>query len=265
MQQKVSTAVRKPPILVIGAGLGRTGTMSLKSALEHIYGEPCYHMFELLSQHRDHAQKWLQVDKLVSQSPDGHIEGSLFDEIFKGYRCTVDYPACTYYAQLMEHYPDAKVILTVRETTKWLDSVRHTILKKRTFSWMNWLEEFLQFGAATVQMFDCEIKRSLGYTVDRYSDKECAAAFEKWNQRVQRYVPAERLLVFRVTDGWEPLCQFLQVPVPTIPFPHKNNREEFHSNVNFHMDQHRIQILLFLAMGLVCYIVFKGFQMLSAR
>ncbi|KER23534.1 hypothetical protein T265_08613 [Opisthorchis viverrini] len=194
LEQKDSPRVRKPSIVVIGAGLGRTGTLSLKTALEHIYGEPCYHMREILGRHREHAKKWLLVDELVSQSPDGHIDGHLFDEILQGYRCIVDYPGCTYYAQLMEHYPEAKIILTVRETTKWLDSVRHTFLKQRTFSWVNWLDASVQFGAVIARMFDCGMKRSLGYTVDINNDNECAAAYEKWNQRVQRYVPADRLL-----------------------------------------------------------------------
>ncbi|GAA51141.1 NAD dependent epimerase/dehydratase [Clonorchis sinensis] len=261
--QKDSPSVRKPSIAVIGAGLGRTGTLSLKTALEHIFGEPCYHMHEILGRHREHVKKWLLVDELVSQSPDGHIDGDLFDEILQGYRCTVDHLGCTYYAQLMEHYPEAKIILTIRETTKWLDSVRHTFLKRRTFSWMNWLVAFLQFGASTARMFDCMTKRSLGYTVDVNNDKECAAAFERWNQRVQRYVPAERILVFRVTDGWEPLCHFLQVPVPTIPFPHRNTREEFHSSVKSYVGQCRIQLIVLLAVGLVSYVLLKAIQVLS--
>ncbi|KAF7231915.1 Sulfotransferase oxamniquine resistance protein [Paragonimus skrjabini miyazakii] len=97
------------PLLVIGAGFGRTGTKSLKTALEIIYGQPCYHMFELLMHHKDHSRKWIEVDRLVSESKDGKIDPRLFYEIFAGYRCTVDFPSCSYYPQLMQAYPDAKV------------------------------------------------------------------------------------------------------------------------------------------------------------
>ncbi|KAF7258314.1 Sulfotransferase oxamniquine resistance protein [Paragonimus skrjabini miyazakii] len=97
------------PLLVIGAGFGRTGTKSLKLALEIIYSQPCYHMFELLMHHKDHSRKWIEVDRLVSESKDGKIDPRLFYEIFAGYRCTVDFPSCSYYPQLMHVYPDAKV------------------------------------------------------------------------------------------------------------------------------------------------------------
>ncbi|KAF8564695.1 hypothetical protein P879_09479 [Paragonimus westermani] len=97
------------PMFVIGAGLGRTGTLSLKTALEIIYDQPCYHMIELLTHHKDDSRKWLEVDRLVSESVDGKVDPKLFYEIFGGYRCTVDFPSCAYYPQLMQVYPEAKV------------------------------------------------------------------------------------------------------------------------------------------------------------
>ncbi|KAF8565021.1 Sulfotransferase oxamniquine resistance protein [Paragonimus westermani] len=105
------------PLLVIGAGFGRTGTKSLKTALEIIYGQPCYHMFELVAKHKDDSRKWVEVDRLISESTDGRIDPGLFYEIFDGYRCTVDFPSCSYYSQLMQVYPDAKVRLDSLDLT----------------------------------------------------------------------------------------------------------------------------------------------------
>lgn len=100
-------------MLVIGVGLSRTGTNSLKLALEHLTGEPCYHMFELLGKHRSHTALWLKLFQLVFDQPDGEVKEDaaekLLEEIFNGYQCCVEYPSCVFYKQLMQLYPNAKV------------------------------------------------------------------------------------------------------------------------------------------------------------
>ncbi|KAF7258312.1 Nad dependent epimerase dehydratase [Paragonimus skrjabini miyazakii] len=225
-QLKVSD---RSPLLVIGAGFGRTGTKSLKTALEIIYNQPCYHMFELLEHHRDHSQKWIEVDRLVSQSTDGTIDPQLFYDIFDGYRCTVDFPSCPYYAQLMQTYPEAKVVLTIRDGRSWLESVRATILPRRDIYHPD-LAEKLAHGYLNGWHFSSMLStmwmRAFGPKLDITNDALVLGAYDRWTDLVKRNVPADRLLVFHVKEGWEPLCNFLGVSVPNQPFPKVNDRAE---------------------------------------
>ncbi|KAF5405543.1 Cell wall integrity and stress response component 1 [Paragonimus heterotremus] len=218
------------PLLVIGAGFGRTGTKSLKTALEIIYGQPCYHMTELLTHHKDDSRKWIEVDRLVSESKDGKIDPRLFYEIFDGYRCTVDFPSCSYYPQLMQVYPQAKVVLTVRDKHSWLQSVRATILPRRDLRRSDWADRMMIAylnGHDFLTMHFIMWERTLGQSVDTLDDEMVLTAYDRWIDRVKQIVPADRLLVFQVKDGWEPLCKFLNVPVPNQPFPNVNERAEF--------------------------------------
>ncbi|CAL8070475.1 unnamed protein product [Calicophoron daubneyi] len=222
-------AVSEKPLLVIGAGCGRTGTKSLQIALETLYGRKCYHMTELIDNHRDHALKWIQVDKMVSESEDGRIDGSIFGEIFAGYVCTVDFPACTYFKQLMDTYPKAKVILTVRDAKIWTESVRATIIPKNIFQPQTWgqrLVDWCYVGWHFSQMGKTVLERTFGEDIGSGDDEQLIKAFIGWNEKVMSTVPVNRLLVFNVRDGWKPLCDFLGHPIPSDPFPHVNTREE---------------------------------------
>ncbi|KAF7258311.1 Nad dependent epimerase dehydratase [Paragonimus skrjabini miyazakii] len=216
------------PLLVIGAGVGRTGTTSLKTALEIIYGQPCYHMFELFKPPRDDSSKWVEVDRLVSQSTDGKIDPQLLYEIFDGYRCTVDFPSCSYYRQLMQTYPDAKVVLTIRDKHSWLESARATILPRRDIRCSNWRDAFFDTRNRwkAVDMHRAMFERAFGQEIDTTNDEMLLAAYERWNEQVIQNVPVDRLLVFDVKEGWEPLCKFLNVSVRNQPFPHVNERTE---------------------------------------
>jgi hypothetical protein len=188
---------------VIGAGFGRTGTMSLKAALEMLGFAPCYHMIECFPRGPDHYRLWEQA---LAGNPD-------WDAIFSGFRATVDFPACTSYAALAEHYPNAKVLLSVRDANKWVQSTQDTIFSPR------WIE-FLQTSIAGPYM---------KATIDDYFDGRMhdrdflAERFEQHVEAVRAAIPPERLLVYQVTEGWEPLCSFLDVPVPAEPFPHIND------------------------------------------
>ena len=104
---------------IIGAGLARTGTMSLKLALEQLGYGPCFHMIEMLKD--PHQLKLLDVSH-----PQGSPKWSLF---FEGYRSTTDYPACLYYKELLDLNPNAKVILTVRDPDSWYESVKNTVYR----------------------------------------------------------------------------------------------------------------------------------------
>ncbi|KAF7260085.1 Nad dependent epimerase dehydratase [Paragonimus skrjabini miyazakii] len=224
------------PLLVIGAGFGRTGTKSLKTALEIIYGQPCYHMFELVAKHRDDSRKWVEVDRLVSESTDGKIDPGLFYEMFDGYRCTVDFPSSSYYPQLMQAYPDAKVVLTIRDKQSWLESVRSTILLRRDIRHYDWAEKLIvgyQNGWHFLSMNRTMLERVFGPGADATSDKMVLAAYDRWIAQVTKDVPADRLLVFHVREGWEPLCKFLNVPVPNQPFPNVNERAELVKRIEF--------------------------------
>ena len=192
---------------VIGAGLGRTGTLSLKLALEHIDLGPCYHMSELLGSMRRSLPLWIAAAK---GQPD-------WEAIFQGYRSTTDYPGCMYWRQLVDHYPAAKVILTTRDAGKWFESCSATVFSPEHRARFEGNPQMAEFFALTV--FD-DLGERLG------NRAAMIEYFERWNQAVIDAVPAERLLVYRAADGWEPLCAFLGKPVPAEPDPRVNSREE---------------------------------------
>ncbi|MBV1916910.1 MAG: hypothetical protein KUG65_02440 [Sphingomonadaceae bacterium] len=191
---------------VIGAGLGRTGTLSLKLALEHLGYGPCYHMLEIMSEGRERLPQWMDV---VHGSPN-------WDAIFDGFGSTVDYPACNYWRELADHYPKAKVILSTRDAQDWFKSVNRTIMSPENVS--KYAEGPLgEFMAGTVL-------RDFG---DRSNDQEFMQDyFRRWEASLIEALPPERLLIHRPGDGWEPLCAFLQVPVPDEPYPRVNTTED---------------------------------------
>jgi Sulfotransferase domain len=191
---------------VIGAGLGRTATFSLKFALEHLGFGPCYHMSEVFAQGRRSVPQWLDV---IQGRPD-------WESVFSGFQSTTDYPACTWWRELAAYYPKAKVILTVRDADSWFDSVSETIFSESMQGpVMNTPVGAMMKGA----IFD-----AFG---DKVNDRRFMTDwFERRNQQVIDALPPERLLVYSPKEGWEPLCQFLGVPVPKGPYPRVNSRDE---------------------------------------
>lgn len=203
------------PLQVIGAGFGRTGTLSLKIALETLGFGPCYHMTEVIK-HPTHVGFWHRAAR------GEHMDWA---RIFRGYNATVDWPACTFYEALMTAYPDAKLILTVRDPHKWYESTRDTIYMSvravpPRLKWI--LPPFARF----IEMVTALIWQ--GTFHGRFDDREHAIEiFNQHLEAVKRIVPPERLLVFDVREGWEPLCAFLEVPIPEgLPFPHANDRRK---------------------------------------
>lgn len=194
---------------VIGAGLGRTGTLSLKLALEHLGFGPCYHMSEVLAGVRRNLPLWLEAGR---GRPD-------WDAIFGGFASTTDYPGCTYWRELAAYYPDAKVVLSTRDPNSWFDSVSNTIFHP---------DHLAAFIGAEMDEF------SRGIIVDVFGDRIGDRAFmtdyfRRWEAEVTAALPAERLLVHRSKDGWEPLCAFLGVPVPAEPYPRVNSTEDMNA------------------------------------
>ena len=200
-------------LAVIGAGLGRTATFSLKFALEHLGFGPCYHMSEVFAGARRNVPLWLDA---IDGRPD-------WDAVFEGFHSTTDYPACTYWRELAEHYPRAKVILTVRDPDTWFDSVSETIFS-------DGMQASLR-GSPTGDMMQGVIFDAFG---ERLRDRDFMTEwFIRRNREVIDALPPERLLVFSPKEGWEPLCGFLGVPVPNEPFPRINSRDE----LNAHSDE----------------------------
>jgi hypothetical protein len=199
-------------IQVIGAGFGRTGTMSLKLALEKLGFDKCYHMDEVV-QHPEHVAVWQQATR--GEPVD-------WNAMYRGYRASVDWPACNFWEIQLRQFPDARVILTEREPDRWYDSVMNTIypgsLKAK------------ESEDAAVQAF-ADMAFELiwdGTFHGRVEDREHAIdVYLAHNDYVKKQAPRDRLLVFEAAQGWEPLCRFLGCPVPDEPYPRVNTTQEF--------------------------------------
>jgi hypothetical protein len=205
---------------LIGAGFGRTGTMSLKVALETLGFDPCYHMTEVFA-HPEHTGFWISAWR---------EEPADWDGVLGEYEAAVDWPACTFYEELMERHPHAKVILSVRDPERWYESVRNTIYE---LSVVIPRHPIYRIGYKLVSIFvfrgsgNVDLAGEIiwqGTFDSHFEDKAHAIeVFELHNEEVKRRVPGDRLLVYDVKAGWEPLCQFLGVEVPDEPFPRTND------------------------------------------
>lgn len=193
----------------ISAGYGRTGTMSLKLALEQLGFGPCHHMIEVIE--NGEAQVPLWNDALAGK-PD-------FDAIYKGYSSAVDWPSAAFWKELADYYPDAKIILSSRSAESWYSSISETIL---TAVWApeNWPPQAVEW----FKMVSRVLERSFGGA--KTKDK-LIANFLAHEAEVKAAMPADRLLVHSAKDGWDPLCAFLGVPVPEGDYPRTNSKEEF--------------------------------------
>lgn len=220
---------------VIGAGFGRTGTLSLKTALEAIGFAPCEHMTELFRDpHR--IELWDDAARAKERG-----EPFAWERLFAGYRATVDWPGAYFWRELTTAYPDARVILTVRDPERWYESARNTIYRPQElrsgggagprawagtalFALLGRLSPATRRGGEMVGRVIWQ-----GTFDGRFGDQEHALAiFRRHVDEVQAAVPADRLLVYEVKQGWEPLCRFLEVPVPEgVPFPHVNDAADF--------------------------------------
>ncbi|MGI9169631.1 MAG: sulfotransferase family protein [Caulobacteraceae bacterium] len=195
---------------VIGAGLGRTGTMSLKLALETLGFGPCYHMVEVFKNPDAPALWEAAADALAAGTP---ID---WGPIFEGYKATVDWPGATFWRELAEAYPAAKVILTVRDPDAWFASTQATIFRR-------------DYAAAPTTPFESMLHKVIGAMFDRrmHDRDHAVAVFERHNAQVRAAIAPERLLTFEAAQGWEPLCAFLGVAAPDEPMPRANSTAEF--------------------------------------
>ena len=200
---------------VIGAGVGRTGTYSLKLAINHLGLGPCHHMEEVLHNQPVQVPLWAAAAK---GQPD-------WESIYKGYESAVDWPTARFYRELIATYPSAKFILTDRSSESWVASFSGTIYKL--------LAERDQAPAELQAWLDMgsEVIAGTGFP-DGLDDAGLLRAFNAHNDAVKGAIPAEQLLVYQVKEGWEPLCTFLGAPVPAEPFPRTNDRAEFWDRVS---------------------------------
>ncbi|MEO1889767.1 MAG: sulfotransferase family protein [Cycloclasticus sp.] len=209
-------------IKVIGVGFGRTGTLSLKAALQQLDYADCYHMFELFGR-AGHAKTWRGI--VNGEQPN-------WPEIFDGYQSLVDWPTAYYWREHIAFYPDAKVILTVRDPNDWYDSISKTIFTA--------IESAFPEGATTPQVPDDAPPFAADQIIvaktliadrifqGRLHDRDfCISPYNQHIADVKNTVPADNLLVFEVKEGWAPLCQFLGADTTNEPFPRANTQEEF--------------------------------------
>jgi hypothetical protein len=200
-------------LLVIGSGFGRTGTKSLKVALEQLGFGPCHHMHENIER-PELVSHWQNV--AAGKPVD-------WKEVFAGYRSQVDWPGAHVWRELSAAFPDAKVIHSVRPEDVWWNSFSKTIGK------LGITYQQMQLPPHIRNMTDAAFEMIGKQTFDgKMADRNAAlAVYNLRTRQVREAIPPERLLVFDVAEGWEPLCRFLNVPVPNRPFPHLNLRADF--------------------------------------
>jgi hypothetical protein len=199
------------PLKVIGAGFGRTGTLSLKRALDELSFGPTYHMEDVVRR-PSHVASWLRYART------GDVN---WDEVFAGFGSGVDFPVSCVWEELASYYPEAKIVLTIRDPQAWWTSTETTIYRTRTM-FPRWLMRLAPVTGRWVEMVDRLVWD--GVFDGRFADRDHAVAvFERHIANVRSVCPPDRLLVFDVAEGWEPLCSFLDVPIPNRPFRRLND------------------------------------------
>ncbi|WP_306047554.1 sulfotransferase family protein [Nioella sp. MMSF_3534] len=193
---------------IIGAGFGRTGTESLKRALEILGFGPCHHMHEVMAR-PGLNQQWRAI--AAGAEPD-------WATVFSGYQSTVDWPSTHYWDVLADHYPEAKIILSVRDADSWFNSMQNTILP-------------VLRDSTDRESFGCVVIRDKVFS-GRLDDRDhIIGVYEDHVAQVKARIPPERLLTYELGSGWEPLCTFLGCDVPSEPYPSGNRPEQFHEKI----------------------------------
>lgn len=224
---------------VIGAGFGRTGTLSLKRALEDLGFGPTYHMQEVMRR-PSHIDAWHHFAR------SGVAD---WRHLFASFGSGVDYPVACVWEELAAEFPEAKVVLTVRDPQQWWTSTASTIYGFRT-AVPAWMKRAVPVAGRFVEMVDQLVWD--GLFDGRFLERDHAVGvFERHLEYVQETCPRKRLLVFDVREGWEPLCEFLDVPVPSHPFPRLNDARVTRRVVaSLHWGTRAMPILVVTAVGL---------------
>ena len=205
---------------VFGAGFGRTGTMSLKFALEKLGIGPCYHMREVVSR-PSHIKLWYDISR-GEEYPN-------WNRLFSGFNSAVDFPVCLFYKQLINKFPDAKFILTLRDFDTWYKSTANTIYKVPTI-----LPDWFERVVYPIRMFIVMQVNLIwvGLFKNNFTDRESTKlVYYEHIESVKKIIPTDKLLIYNVKEGWEPLCEFLNIDVPVnVPFPKVNDTDEILRN-----------------------------------
>ena len=213
---------------VIGVGGPRTGTTSLKLALEMLGYNKCYHMKELLN-NPDQVVYWEELFQTGKTD---------FETLFDGYQAITDFPGHLNYKALYEQYPDAKFILTDRDPESWYQSLSNTVYQAnhpsigRKLTLMR--KMLFSVRLRKISRVFKLLKNNLwqGFFKGQFKDKELAIKrYNDFNEEIKQTIPPDKLLIYKVSDQWEPLCKFLELPIPKEDFPHLNKREEFKTQV----------------------------------
>jgi hypothetical protein len=194
---------------LIGAGLGRTGTLSLSVALEQLLGGRCYHMTRV-SDDTTHADVWASAYR-------GDLPN--WEQLFDGYTATVDWPSAPFWPEIAAAFPEAPILLSTRDADSWWRSASNTIfpiMDKAYFAPGSEDNGWSQMAAGMMARF----------TPDWRNEASAKAAFVAYNDEVRRNAPADRLIEWQPSDGWGPLCEALGVPAPDDPFPHTNTTQD---------------------------------------
>lgn len=194
---------------VVGAGGGRTGTHSLKLALERLLGGPCYHMVEVTA-HPAHIHIWQAAAQGIL--PD-------WDALLADYVAAVDWPVAAFWSELANAYPHALILLSTRPTQDWWSSARQTIFET--------IDITPDDPVAVARRRMSRAVFAARFTPHYRDERAACLAYERHNASVRSLVPAGRLVEWSPGDGWQPLCAALTLPVPDEPFPHVNTAEEF--------------------------------------
>ncbi len=202
---------------VIGAGFGRTGTASLKAALEILGYNKTHHMFEVMGS-KEQMAHWHAIGTQPDITPD-------WDAVYACFPAAVDFPTAAYWRELAEYYPEATVLLTVRSADSWWKSARATIIEIGTAA-PGWARRFIPMLRKNAEMSNGTVWQRM-FDGRQFEEEHAKRVFEEHNAAVQAELSGDRLLVYEVKQGWEPLCAFLGKPVPQEPFPHVNDTADF--------------------------------------
>ena len=213
---------------VIGIGFPRTGTNTLRVALNMLGFGPCYHFWEYAA-HPDHANMvkfWANVESLVASNEPNRIQWEAFFTKYD-YESGCDQPLSVYWRELMAAYPNGKFILTVRDPYKWYQSYAKTCVK--SWNLERWILSYICPHFITHTKCLNRFLKDNNIDVDNFKEKEAVKSFNAFIERVKDEIKDEsRLLIYDVSDGWQPLCQFLDVEIPKDKeFPVTNNQANY--------------------------------------
>jgi len=238
---------------VIGCGLPRTGTLSTKTALEMILPGKCHHMVTAFQ----HQEQWRDI---LSGKADDQEFADFFCQ--NGYTAAVDGPFCFYYKRALKLFPNAKVLLNVRDPERWSKSVKETIVVSHAMPFPVNIFNYLRLFNSYLILYPTLLAAIQSSPQNRdflgkVKTDNGVAFYNAWVSEVERSVPPEQLLKFNVKDGWEPLCHFLGVPIPDAPFPNVNKRGMFVERAG--LQRRRAWLLLYemTTLPLWCYFLYK--------